>query len=487
VHKRKKIIITIIFILAGVITGVVYYLPVNRVKINSELIMLGDLNSDNQWNELDETELNNIINNPFMKSSLIQHKIDINQNGYFDDEDILFLKHLYKYKNPYIAQEKAQNFIFPQPRELYRYLPTYEYIQQPLFSISHDIIRRTPFVFLGQIKGIEDPSCYSKRVLDEIFTEAVRFAFAYELRKRDLTDTERNYTERKIKRCEELFNEKKYYQLLLDLTSLVEDAETLSTVTQSEFIQKILYVRDHLKDILVSKEYQAFKDGKSNYLTIFRIIESHLKSDLNISLKLDELPPPRDFTNLENYLDRAEWQVYKSKTSIEDFKKLVLYAQYDRRYLRAVSRTSPKFNDIQLENHNLPMILLFREALRITKSKKAAIGLLDESVRIPMGWVKSIPEKMLPSSIALENFLLPGNKEDGSDKTRHWNVFGGVALYKSPKESLLLALQRENLDLKTNGYSLEAMNEFIRDTIANINGIYYIVSINPDLLYKMDQ
>ena len=129
------------------------------------------------------------------------------------------------------------------------------------------------------------------------------------------------------------------------------------------------------------------------------------------------------------------------------------------------------------------MVLLFREALKITgNDKKAAVGLLDEAVRIPMGWVKSIPKALLPSSIALENFLLPGNREDGSDKSRHWNVFGGVAIYKSPKESLILALRREIMDLRNQQYSKEAMREFVRDTIANINGIYYVVSINPDLL-----
>ena len=84
--------------------------------------------------------------------------------------------------------------------------------------------------------------------------------------------------------------------------------------------------------------------------------------------------------------------------------------------------------------------------------------------------------------VALENFLLPGNKEDGPDKSRHWNVFGGVAIYKSPKESLILALKRENVDLKDQNFSPEAMQEFIRDTIANINGIYYVVSINPNLI-----
>ena len=144
--------------------------------------------------------------------------------------------------------------------------------------------------------------------------------------------------------------------------------------------------------------------------------------------------------------------------------------------------------DIQLQNHNLPMILLFREALKISHNdKKAALGLLDESVRIPMGWVKNIPKDILPSSIALENFLLPGNKEDGSDKTRHWNVFGGLSIYKSPKDSLILALKREIMDLKTQEHSALAMQEFIRDTIANINGIYYVVSINPNLLVELQK
>jgi hypothetical protein len=128
------------------------------------------------------------------------------------------------------------------------------------------------------------------------------------------------------------------------------------------------------------------------------------------------------------------------------------------------------------------MILLFREALRITGDKKAAVGLVDETIRIPFFWVKSIPRDKLPGSVAQENFLLPGNKEDGSDKSRHWNVFGGICLYKSPQGSLDLALKRENQDLREGHYSPDAMTEFIRDTIANLNGIYYVISMNPDLL-----
>ena len=91
---------------------------------------------------------------------------------------------------------------------------------------------------------------------------------------------------------------------------------------------------------------------------------------MGISLNLSTLSSPRDFLDLKNYIDRAEWQGYKSKTKSDDFKQLVLFAQYDRRCLRAVSKTSPKLDDIQLQNHNLPMVLLFREALKITKNVK---------------------------------------------------------------------------------------------------------------------
>ena len=202
-------------------------------------------------------------------------------------------------------------------------------------------------------------------------------------------------------------------------------------------------------------------------------------------MRLETMGPPRNFLELENYVERAEWQKYKSGSTRDDFRRLLLFAQYDRRYLRAVSRTSRKNGDLELSNHNLPMALLFREAMRIKKgNKKAAVGLLDEAIRIPFAWVKTIPRNMLPSSVALENFLLPGNKEDGSDKSRHWNVFGGVALYKSPRESLVLALQREVDDARREKYSPHAVREFIRDMIADVNGIYYVLSIDTGLLYR---
>ena len=480
-----KITLVIIVFTTVVIVFSYFYLPVNRVGITSELIMLGDLNNDNKWDSEDKNKLNDVLANPFFYDSMTQLKIDINKNELIDKEDLTFLEHIYKFSDPYLSEQKAdkQGIYYPRTREYFKYLPKYEYVQRPLYSLEHNISKISPFSFLRNFQIEENTSHYERQLLQEVYNEALRFSFAYDLRRNALTENERDYAKRKIQFCEDLFAHKRYFPLLLNLISLVEDAETLTVTEQSDFIRNILYFRDHLKELLVSDDFKSFNHGQIYYSEIYGKIEESLKADLNISLDFNSLPPPRDFYNFQNYLDRAEWQAFKSKTKQDEFKKLVLYAQYDRRYLRAVSKTSPKRHDIQLQNHNLPMILLFREALKITKNnKKAAVALLDEAIRIPLGWVQNIPKNVLPSSVALENFLLPGNKEDGPDKSRHWNVFGGVAIYKSPKESLMLALKRENVDLKGQNFSPEAMQEFIRDTIANINGIYYVVSINPNLI-----
>ena len=483
---KMMLVIVLLAIIAMVF--LYFYLPVNRVGISSELIMLGDLNKDNRWDDKDRNTLDALLANPFFADRLTLLKIDLNRNGAIDEEDLLFLNHIYQYSDPYIAEQqaKAEGLYYPRPRELFKYLPKYEYAQRPLFLLKHDAANHAPLSFLRGLQDYRSASPYEAQLVHEIYDEALRFTLAYAIRQNQLTEIERKYVALKIRHCETLFSEKAYPALLLELISLVEDAETLTTKSQSDFIRKILHFRDKLRDLLASKAYHSFEAGNLSYLEIFKQIEADLEAVLGISVTLDSLSPPRDYKDLKNYLDRAEWQAFKSKTRREDFKKLVLYAQYDRRYLRSVSRTSPRLKDIQLQNHNLPMILLFREALEITDNdKKAAVGLLDEAVRIPLGWVKTIPKERLPGSIALENFLLPGNKEDGSDKSRHWNVFGGVAIYKSPKESLILSLRREIMDLRGQGYSKDAMQEFIRDTIANINGIYYVVSIEPNLLTEM--
>ena len=488
-RSKKRIIavlVLILFIGLGVFTFI-YTLPINRVGIHSELVMLGDLNNDNKWDEKDKGILSEYINDPFAYTALEAVKIDINRNGQIDIEDTALLKQLCKYSDPYIAETKSfdNRAPFPRPREFFRYVPKTEYLKRPLYALRHEIVSKSPLSFLRSIQLRDNGAQYEEQLLGEIYNEGIRFSIAFDRRSRVASAVEKKYAEEKIRYCNALYSKKDYYNLLLNLISLVEDAETLTVDGQDEFIAKILYFRDNLKGLLQSPFYADYLKGKRTHEEVFESIEIMIARDLNMEMKLLELQPPRNILSLRNYIDRAEWQFFKSSTQKNDFMTLLLYAQYDARYLRAVSKTSRRHGDIGVENHNLPMILLFREALRIKNgNKKSAVGLLDEAIRIPFAWVKSIPREKLPTSIALENFLLPGNKEDGSDKSRHWNVFGGIALYKSPEASLTLALQREMKDLRESGYAAEVMTEFIRDTIANINGIYYVVSINPELVYK---
>jgi hypothetical protein len=324
---------------------------------------------------------------------------------------------------------------------------------------------------------------YSEALDADLYAEAIRFDQDWRKREPELLPMEREYATQKLARMSSLQQQGERYELLLALIDGVEDAETLTERNQPAFPLKILVFRDHLRDTLKSPTYVEFKEGKQPWQAVMKVVAGYLQTDLGLTYDFETLPPPRNLTHLQNYLDRSEWQYYKSSAKEEDFRALITFAQHDPRYLRAVSRTSRKLTDMDEVNHNLPMELLFREALRIKGGdKKKAVGLLDEAIRIPFMWVKSIPRDQLPGSLALDNFLLPGNKEDGFDKSRHWNVFGGICLYKSPQESLDLALKREMQDLRDGNYSQDEMREFFRDMIADLNGIYYVMTVNPNLL-----
>ncbi|HWI58227.1 MAG TPA: hypothetical protein VNZ22_13435, partial [Bacillota bacterium] len=362
------------------------------------------------------------------------------------------------------------------------YLSPRDYLNRPLYALPYAEAANSPLDCLSKPMSPPPDSPYAQQLWAEVCDEAVRFDLAYRARSSGLTPPESAYVKTRLALCNQLHAEGRHYELLLELIGLVEDAETLTTRGQDPFVARTLFLRDHLRDLLVSPQYSEFQAGRVPIQQILQAVEALLKQDLDVEIKLEKLGPPRELTKLENYLSRTEWQYYKTRARTEQLEQLVRFAQHDRRYLRAVARTSRKHDDPGVENHNLPMVLLFREALRITGTKKAAVGLLDESIRIPFFWVKSIPRNKLPGSVALENFLLPGNKEDGADKSRHWNVFGGICLYKSAPESLDLALKREMQDLRDEHFSKESMTEFLRDTIANLNGIYYVVSMDPDLL-----
>lgn len=461
-------------------------IPTHRVAVRSELVMLGDLDGDNRWTAEDGKALATLVQDPSDAADEAAWRVDVNQNGLVDDEDVRILRALVACDgDAYDAEdtERDEGRPFPRPRELYRYVTVGEYRPRPLWAVTYPLEESPVVPWLADVGPEGGANDYASALDAAIRSEAIRFDRAFRKREPDLEPVERAYAERKTARAKSLFEAGERYGLLLALMELVEDAETLTTRGPSEVPLGLLVFRDHLRDVRGLPLYAEFESGKKDWKAVLGRVFGDLEKDLGLSYDFESLAPPRSLTDLESYLDRAEWQYYKSATREQDFHALVGFAQHDPRYLRAVSRTSRKLQDPDVENHNLPMVLLFREALRIEGGdKKKAVGLLDEAIRIPYAWIRPIPRAALPRSLALDNFLLPGNKEDGADKSRHWNVFGGICLYKSPQEALDLALRREMQDLRDGHYSEEAMREFLRDMVANLNGMYHVMTVKPDLL-----
>jgi hypothetical protein len=461
-------------------------IPTHRVETHSTLIMLGDLDGDHRWTGADLNTLDLFLKDPFAFPDTVALQIDMNQNGLIDEEDIKIVRALVASGgDPYAAEESARGKgePFPRPRELYRYVSLAEYRPRPLWALPYPLAENSVLDWLPSLHLPANTSSYSEALNAAVYAEAIRFDQAWQKREPKLLPAEREYATLKLARMKTLHQQGEQYELLLALMDAVEDAETLTERDQPAFPLKLLVFRNHLREVLKSPIYSEFKAGKQDWRAVLRVVSGYLQTDVGLVYKFETLAPPRNLTHLQNYLQRAEWQYYKSSTKETDFRALINYAQHDPRYLRAVSRTNRKLMDPEVANHNLPMELLFREALRIKGGdKKKAVGLLDEAIRIPYAWIKSIPRESLPSSLALDNFLLPGNKEDGADKSRHWNVFGGICLYKSPQEALDLALKREMQDLRDDKYSEDAMREFFRDMIADLNGMYYVMTVNPNLL-----
>lgn len=467
-----------------VVAGIVYAyikiaIPTERVADTSQLIMQGDLNNDRTWDSDDREILDRIVARPWDYSDTDLARVDVNENHAIDSEDISVLNELFSADSPYrlFAEHPDSATPAPRVREFFYYRSVDEFIQRPAYVLEHTITEDSPVAFLADLRKVSFESPYLARLSHEIYDEAVRFSFVYARRKNQLSPEERHFLQLETEIIRQLYDTEQYYELLLHLVLLSEAGETLSTASQSEFIKNVRLLAGDLRGYLSSQEYMAFTAGESTWKAVFADLDRLTAARVNIDLALEGLEPARDLTEIKNYVDRAEWQVYKSTSDEEDFRRLVSYAQNDRRYLRAVSNTSERHKDTTLENHNLPMMLLFGQAMEISgNDKKSAVGLLDEAIRIPFFWVKSIPDKLRPSSVALEHFLLPGNVEDGSDKSRHWNVFGGLSLYRTPEESLNLAFAREVEDVREANYTPEAMTEFIRDMIANSYGIYHVVS-----------
>ncbi len=85
---RNRLIL-IVCLLGG--AGYAYWklaIPVHRVEIHSELIMLGDLDGDKNWTAADLKEIDAFRRDPFAASTDIVVRLDLNQNGVIDEEDL---------------------------------------------------------------------------------------------------------------------------------------------------------------------------------------------------------------------------------------------------------------------------------------------------------------------------------------------------------------------------------------------------------------
>lgn len=461
-----------------------YAFPIHRVETRSDLVMLGDLNVDENWSNDDLKLFELYQKDPFSAPIQIAYQMDLDQNGIIDEEDYYIIHSLVAANgNGYAAGDKEHSAgkSFPRPRELYRYVSRSEYRPRPYWGLNHSFADEIAWV--SKVARPIRTNSYKNILEAAIYNEGVRLDRAWQYRRPSLTDIERDYAVKKLGRAKSLFESGQRYDSLLLLIELTEDAETLTVKNQPEIALKFLAFRDQLRNLLNSSLFSDFEAGKKDWRAILTEVSSYIYDDFGIRYDFETLEPARNLSDLGNYVQRVEWQYYKNTRKDSDFVSLVNYAQHDNRYLRAVSQTVQKHQDVTVQNHNLPMVLLFREALRISNGdKKKAIGLIDEAVRIPFFWLKSLPSWARVDSVAQGNFLLPGNKEDGSDKSRHWNVFGGLCIYKMPQQALDLALKREMQDLRKENFSSSSMREFFRDMIANLNGMYHVLSVNPDLL-----
>ena len=487
-NRRTTLAVAAVALAAG---GYAYWklaVPKHRVDVTSELVMLGDLDGDHRWTADDLRVLDTWRAAPHAVEGRLAWRLDLNRNGLVDAEDVRFLQALVAAGgDPYAAEEaaKERGEPLPRPRELYRYVAVGEYLVRPSWALPYPGARDSVLGWLASLPVPAGRGTYGQDLDAAIYDEAIRFDRAYRLRAPGLLPEERAYAERKLARVESLRRGGDAYELLLALVELTEDAETLSVRGQPDYVVKLLAFRDHLREVQASPLFEDLGAGRAEAKQVLAVVAGHLQRDLGATYDFEALGPARNFTNLENYLQRSEWQYYKTTARESDLVALIAFAQHDPRYLRAVSRTSRRLHDPDVANHNLPMVLLYREALRLAGGdKKRAAGLLDEAIRNPYAWVKSIPRELLPGSLAGDNFLLPGNKEDGADKSRHWNVFGGICLYKSPQEALDLALRREAQDLRADGESPEGVRELVRDMIANLNGMYHVMSVDPELLRR---
>jgi len=172
-----------LLIAAGVLgaLGMAYWklaIPAHRVEMRSELVMLGDLDSDRRWTANDLEVVETAIHDPSIMSDNIAWRLDMNQNGLVDAEDISILRTLVASSgDPYAAEQlaRASGTPFPRPRELYRYASVSEFRSRPLWTLPYPLAADSILDWFANLPPPASKSFYAEALGTAIYAEAIRF------------------------------------------------------------------------------------------------------------------------------------------------------------------------------------------------------------------------------------------------------------------------------------------------------------------------
>ena len=96
---------------------------------------------------------------------------------------------------------------------------------------------------------------------------------------------------------------------------LVEDAETLTCAGTAGVSAQVPCVSGSPARGARFATFAEFRAGRRDWRAVLKIVSGHLQTDLGLAYDFETLGPPRSLDRLENYLQRADWQYYKSTTS----------------------------------------------------------------------------------------------------------------------------------------------------------------------------
>jgi len=335
--RWQKIVLTAIGISIGAY-GYRQLIPIYRIDVHSELIQLGDLNHDRKWTGEDWNEARLVLEDPWKADPEKLWALDLNGNGAIDPEDLDILKQLIAASgDPYKAQEDAQqrHAAFPFPRELFRYVNDRQPRFRPAYALPIPWALPPEMGWFGEFRRPGGNGDYSDALDRDLWDESARLIRAYHRRADHLEPLELKHLQSKLALAKQHWEAGRRFETLLTLIGLVEDGETITTRDQPKLTLQVLLFRDHLRELLLSPEMAILKTTHDRK-PLFDRLQHYLADDLGlVGYDIETLAPPRNLTSLENYVERAEWQYYKSSSKYDDFLKLIAFAQTDRRYLRA--------------------------------------------------------------------------------------------------------------------------------------------------------